>query len=177
MLYGSKVALRARHDADVAVLHAELHDDVETRSRADNRPWQPIPPGSPASPYAVADPTNGAACFSVVDSVSEELAGEAVLWDIDLHNRRAHVGLALRPAFRGRGLAADVVRVLCHYGFTVRGLQRLQIETLADNVAMIRAAERAGFTREGTLRGSSWLAGGFADEAIFGLLAAEWTGV
>ena len=39
MLHGQRVTLRARLDADVPVLHAELHDDVETRSRADSRPW------------------------------------------------------------------------------------------------------------------------------------------
>jgi RimJ/RimL family protein N-acetyltransferase len=79
--------------------------------------------------------------------------------------------MALRPAFRGRGLSTDIVRVLCHYGFTVRGLHRLQIETLADNAAMIGAATRAGFVLEGTLRGAAWVSGSFADEVIFGLLA------
>lgn len=175
MLRGSKVGLRARHDADIPILQAELYDDVATRSRADSRPWRPIPPGSAASPYVVADPTNdAAACFSVVELSSDELAGEALLWSIDLHNRTAHIGISLRPAFHGKGFGTDVVRVLCHYGFAVRGLNRLQIETLADNAAMIRVAAKTGFTREGTLRGSAWADGGFADEIVLGLLAAEW---
>jgi len=66
------------------------------------------------------------------------------------------------------------VRVLCHYGFAVRGLHRLQLETLTGNAAMIRAATRAGFRLEGTLRSSTWVLGAFEDEAVFGLLAAEW---
>ena len=40
---------------------------------------------------------------------------------------------------------------------------------------MIAAANRAGFTREGTLRGTSWVGGAFADDAVFGLLAEEWS--
>jgi len=111
----------------------------------------------------------------VVDLATGELAGEALLWDIDLHNRAAHIGISLRPAFRGRGLGADVVRVLCRYGFAIRGLHRLQAETLSTNNAMIQAAGRAGFTREGTLRRAAWVDGEFADEVILGLLAAEWT--
>jgi len=103
-----------------------------------------------------------------------ELAGEALLWSIDTHNRSAHIGVSLRPAYRGRGLGTDVVRALCGYGFRVRGLHRLQIETLTDNVAMVRAAIRAGFTREGTLRRSAWFDGGFLDEAVLGLLVSEW---
>lgn len=175
MLRGELAGLRARRDSDVPVLQAELYDDVATRIRADFRAWRPIPPGSPASPYAVTDPADDAATFSVVRLATDELAGEAVLWGIDLHNRTAHVGISLRRAFRGYRLGTDTVRLLCYYGFAVRGLHRLQIETLADNTAMIAAATRAGFTREGTLRGSAWVDGAFAGEAIFGLLAAEWS--
>jgi hypothetical protein len=60
-------------------LQSELYDDVATRSRADSRPWRPIPPGSAASPYTVGDPTDDAACFSVVELTGNELAGEALL--------------------------------------------------------------------------------------------------
>jgi RimJ/RimL family protein N-acetyltransferase len=170
MLRGDKISLRARYETDVPVLHSELYDDVATRSRADSRPWRPIAPGSSASPYAVSDPSDEVAFFSVVHLADDELAGEALLWGIDVHNRTAHLGLSLRPAFRGRGLGADTVRVLCRYGFAVRGLHRLQIETLADNAAMIRAAGQAGFVLEGTLRRAAWVNGEFIDEVILGLL-------
>ncbi len=173
MLRGELTGLRARHDSDIPVLHAGLYDDVATRVRADSRPWQPIPPG-PGSPYVVTGPDDHAACFSVVELAAGELAGEALLWRIDLHNRTAHIGISLLPAFRGRGLGADAVRVLCRYGFAIRGLNRLQVETLADNGAMIRAATQAGFAREGTLRHSVWVNGDFADEVVLGLLATEW---
>ncbi len=133
MLRGDRVGLRARYQADVPVLHSELYDDVVTRSRADTRPWRPINPGSAASPFAVTDPTDDAAVFSVVELAGDDLAGEALLWNIDPHNRTAHLGISLRPAFRGRGLGTDVVRVLCTYGFAVRGLHRLQVDTLADH--------------------------------------------
>ena len=80
MLRGKSIGLRARRESDVRVLHTELYDNVVTRSRADSRPWRPIPPGSAASPYAVAEPSDDAACFSVVDLADDELAGEALLW-------------------------------------------------------------------------------------------------
>jgi RimJ/RimL family protein N-acetyltransferase len=174
MLRGDRIGLRARHDTDVSILDAELYDDVATRSRADSRPWRPITPGSKASPYAVADPTDDAASFSVVDLADDQLVGEALLWGIDQHNRAAHIGISLRPSFRGRGLAADVIHVLCAYGFQVLGLHRLQIDTLADNAPMIRAAAIVGFVEEGTLRHSAWVNGDFADQVILGLLATDW---
>jgi len=174
VIRGEKTGLRARHESDVPVLHNELYDDVATRSRADSRPWRPVPPGS-HSPFAVSGPSDEAACFSVVELKSQELAGEALLWGIDTHNRTAHIGIALRPAFRGRGLSVDVLHTLCEYGFALRGLQRLQIETRTDNTPTLAAATKVGFTREGTLRHSAWVYGTFADEAILGLLATEWT--
>jgi RimJ/RimL family protein N-acetyltransferase len=172
MLRGVKVGLRARQQADIAVLHAELYDDVATRSRADSHPWRPVPPEAPASPFAVSDASN-AACFSVVDLASGELAGDALLWGIDQHNRTAHDGVSLRPAFRGRGLGTDVVCVLCGYGFTVLGPHRLQVDTLADNAAMIRAGLQAGFVQEGKLRRAAWVSGDFADEVILGCFQAS----
>ncbi|MFZ0171971.1 MAG: GNAT family protein [Acidimicrobiales bacterium] len=174
MLRGERVALRARIESDVAVLHAELYDDVVTRTRTDSRPWRPISPDAPAAPYRISDPTDDWAAFSVVDLGDGDLAGEAILWGIDPHNRSAHVGISLRPAFRGRGLGADAVRVLCEYGFTVRGLHRLGVETLRDNGPMLRIAEQVGFVREGVLRRAAWVNGQFIDEVVFGMLAEQW---
>lgn len=177
MLRGELTGLRARLPGDTEILHAELYEDVETRIRADTRPWVPIPSG-PASPFwaggaAGASQPADAAVFSVVELATGELAGEALLWAIDPHNRLAHIGISLRPACRGRGLGTDALLVLCRYGFAIRGLHRLQLETLADNEAMIRVAQQAGFTREGVTRGSDWVNGRFADSVLFGLLDSD----
>ncbi len=171
VLTGEKIILRAREARDVAVLDVGLYNDVTTRSRADSRPWRPMPPGSVMSPYAPTDPSDEVAMFSIVERSSGDLAGEALLWGIDLHSRGAHVGLALLPPFRGRRLASDVLGVLAWYGFTVRGLHRLQIETLASNTAMLNAARRAGFAHEGTLSESAWVLGDYVDEVVLGLVA------
>jgi RimJ/RimL family protein N-acetyltransferase len=176
MLSGERVGLRARQESDMAVLHAELHDDIPTRVRANGRPWRPVAPG-PDSPYAVVDQGEGFDRFAVVELSTGELAGDASVWGLDPHNRLAHLGLSLRPAFRGRGLGTDVLRVLCEYGFRVRGLRRLQVDTLADNEAMIKAAVAVGFTVEGTLRQAAWVYGDILDEVVLGLLADEWRAI
>ncbi|RKN39021.1 GNAT family N-acetyltransferase [Streptomyces hoynatensis] len=174
MLKGTKVGLRARHEDDIPILQAELYDDAVTHSRAQGSPWRPFTPGSKHSPVMVNDTDQGIASFSVVELDGGTLVGTATLWGIDTHNRSAHIGLGLLPSARGKGYGTDVVAVLCHYGFVVRGLHRLQIETLADNAAMLRSAERNGFVREGVLRSSSWVLGEFLDEVLLGLLAEDW---
>ena len=143
MLRGELIGLRAQQDSDVEVFEAELLNDVETRVRSDSRPWRPVAPGSADSPYrgpAARGDHGEVVKFSAVELATGELVGEALLWAIDLHNRSAHIGISLRPAFRGKHLGTDVVRVLCRYGFAIRGLHRLQVDTLADNDAMIGAA-------------------------------------
>lgn len=174
MLRGSKVGLRARHEEDIPILRAELYDDVVNSSRAESGPWRPIAPGSKDPRLVVDDTKEGSVKFSVVALEGDTLVGTAALWGIDNHNRSAHIGLGLRPSCRGKGYGTDVVAVLCHYGFVVLGLQRLQIETLADNAAMLRSAERNGFVREGVLRSSAWVMGEFLDEVLLGLLVKDW---
>jgi RimJ/RimL family protein N-acetyltransferase len=173
-LSGEHVALRARQPDDVPILQAQLFDDIVMRARADTRPWLPLPPDPSLSPYAVTAPSDDAAFFSVVSAAEDELVGEALLWGIDAHNRLAHVGLALIPEVRGRGWSVEALRLLCRYGFVVRGLNRLQLETVADNAAMIRGAARAGFREEGLLKQAAWVLGSFVDSTVMGLLATDW---
>ncbi|MGH8878379.1 MAG: GNAT family N-acetyltransferase [Stackebrandtia sp.] len=174
MLRGSKVGLRARHQDDVPVLRAELYDDVVNAARAEGGPWRPLTPESKDPRLVVDESRQELVQFSVVDLHGGTLIGTAVLANIDNHNRSAHIGLGLLPSTRGKGYGTDVVAVLCHYGFVVRGMHRLQIETLADNYAMLRSAERNGFVREGVMRSSSWVMGEFLDEVLLGLLAQDW---
>ncbi|MER5353093.1 GNAT family protein [Kitasatospora sp. NPDC002551] len=174
MVRGDRIGLRARHEDDIPILRTELYDDVVNSARAEGRPWRPITPGS-KDPRLVGDDSNPAHVpFSVVELEGGTLVGTATLWGIDTHNRCAHIGLGLLPSTRGKGYGTDVVAALCHYGFVVRGLHRLQVETLSDNTAMLRAAERNGFVREGVLRSSAWVLGEFLDQVVLGLLARDW---
>ncbi len=171
------IGLRAQQDSDIEIFEAELLNDAETRMRSDSRPWRPVAPGSADSPYRESGPRGDhseTVTFSAVELATGELVGNALLWGIDLHNRNAHLGISLRPTFRGKHLGTDIVSVLCHYGFVIRGLHRLQVDTLADNYAMIGAASRVGFVLDGTLRQFAWVNGSFADEVILSLLASEW---
>ncbi|GGT37188.1 GNAT family N-acetyltransferase [Streptomyces purpureus] len=174
MLRGTKIGLRARHEDDIPILRTELYDDVVNAARAESGPWRPIRPGSKDQRLDADGEDPGIVQFSVVELEGDTLVGTAALWGIDSHNRSAHIGLGLLPSSRGKGYGTDVVATLCHYGFVVFGLRRLQIETLADNTAMLRSAERNGFVREGVLRSSAWVMGEFLDEVLLGLLVQEW---
>lgn len=163
--------MRARRDTDVPILHAALYDDVATRLLLSGQPWRPVP--VERSPFQPSQDEH-ADVFTVADTSGDTPLGQATLWGVDSHNRLGHLGMALLPEHRGHGYASEVTQLLCRHGFQLRGLHRLQIETLADNTAMIRTATSAGFRQEGLLRRSAWMAGQFVDEVIYGLLVDEW---
>lgn len=174
MLSGHRITLRARLETDVPVLHANLYDDIATRLLTSGRPWWPLPVDRSPFHSRPDDDNDQFARFTVAELASDAPVGSAALWGIDSHNRLAHLGLSLLPEHRGRGYAGEAMQLLCRYAFEIRGLHRLQLETLADNAAMVGTARAAGFTQEGVLRGSAWMPGRFCDEIIFGLLADDW---
>ncbi|GAA3441486.1 N-acetyltransferase [Planomonospora venezuelensis] len=166
------MVLRAVTRDDLAALH-RLYEDVETAVSAHETPWAPEALDQALARYDGRRPDPANVSFTVESLPGGEVLGSALVWGIDSFNRNAHLGVSLLPEARGRGYAPDVLRVLCDYAFRIRGLHRLGLETLATNAAMIAAAEKAGFRREGTRRAHAWVLGAFVDEALFGLLAEE----
>ena len=173
MLRGREVALRARIESDVPILHAGLYEDVDTRAEADGRAWRPMASDAEGNPFRVREPSVEVAPFTVVALDDQRVLGDALLWQIDLHNRGAHIGLGVLREARGRGIGGDVTELLCRYAFRTLGLHRLQIETLVDNGPMLAVATRVGFTVEGTLRSAEWVNGRFVDQVVLAL-AEEW---
>jgi RimJ/RimL family protein N-acetyltransferase len=176
MLRGRTVALRARVEADVPILHSGFYEDVETHSTSDGRAWRPMAVEADANPFKVKEPLPDVAVFTIVALDDDRVVGDAVLWSIDLHNRNAHVGLGILPESRGRGFGLDATEIMCRYAFRTLGLHRLQVETNVDNAAMLAVARRAGFSDEGILREAGWANGRFVDEAVLGLLSDAWSG-
>jgi len=65
----------------------------------------------------------------------------------------ADVGFMTAPSARGRGYLPAALTALCAWGFTTLGLARIEWRANVGNTASRRAAEKAGFVVEGTLRG------------------------
>ena len=61
----------------------------------------------------------------------------------------ATVAVSVFPEERGRGIAPRAMRLAATWGLRELGLHRVVAEAAADNVASIRAIEKAGFRREG----------------------------
>ncbi|TDD66395.1 GNAT family N-acetyltransferase [Actinomadura rubrisoli] len=80
------------------------------------------------------------------------------------------IGVALLPEARGRGAGTRAQRLLVSYLFAHTQANRVQAETEVDNIAEQRALEKAGFTREGVMRGYGFRDGRFRDAVLYGIV-------
>ena len=95
------------------------------------------------------------------------------LSEVRLGQGCAAVGYWLTPGARGRGTAAQAVRLLAHWAFAELSLARLELTCGPDNEASQRVAARCGFSREGLLRSHVPFKGGRRDSVLYSLLPGE----
>jgi RimJ/RimL family protein N-acetyltransferase len=86
---------------------------------------------------------------------------ESVAWNI---------GISLIPEMRGLGLGSRAQRLLADYLFATTSVNRVEAGTDVANLAEQRALEKAGFVREGVLRGAQYRAGAWHDLAIYAVV-------
>ena len=88
-------------------------------------------------------------------------------------NHSWNIGIGLLPEARGRGVGTVAQRMLVLYLFAHTQVNRIDANTDVTNVAEQRALEKAGFTREGVLRGAQFRNGRFHDMVIYSILRSE----
>ena len=114
-----------------------------------------------------------AADLTILDAATGAVVGGCALFYDEPATGQAMVGYSLLPEARGRGLAARTVRLVAGWAFGV-GVARLWAGTRPDNVASQRVLERAGFQREGLLRGRLPGPDGVrVDSVVYGRLATD----
>jgi RimJ/RimL family protein N-acetyltransferase len=91
-------------------------------------------------------------------------SGPAYCWSI---------GIILAPEARGQGHGTAAQRLLVRYLFAHTLVNRIEAATEVDNLAEQRALEKAGFTREGVLRGVGFRAGRWRDGVLYSILRDE----
>jgi aminoglycoside 6'-N-acetyltransferase len=129
----------------------------------------------PAADFPIGDDPDSTRLVIEVDGVVAGLIqfGE----EEEPKYRHAAVDIFLDPSFHGRGIGTEAVRRIVRHLIDDRGHHRITIDPAADNVAAIRAYEKAGFRPVGVMReyerdhaGSGW-----HDGLLMELLARDLT--
>jgi RimJ/RimL family protein N-acetyltransferase len=84
-----------------------------------------------------------------------------------------NMGIGLLPEFRGRGYGTLAQRLLVEHLFDATELDRVEASTDVDNLAEQRSLEKAGFQREGILRGAQLRGGLRRDIVHYGFLRTD----
>jgi RimJ/RimL family protein N-acetyltransferase len=124
----------------------------------------------------VAPPARSAV-LSVLDASTGALLGgvswHAVDYGGTLGCSAWNIGIGLLPSARGRGVGSIAQRLLVEHLFATTPLDRIEAGTDVENVAEQRALRKAGFRREGVLRGTQLRGGDRHDLVHFGILRSD----
>jgi RimJ/RimL family protein N-acetyltransferase len=83
-------------------------------------------------------------------------------------------GLALLPDYRGRGVGSEAQRLILHYLFNYTTANRVEGLTDSENVVTQHMLGKAGFVREGVVRGCYFHRGSWRDLVLYGLLREDY---
>lgn len=115
----------------------------------------------------------GDSSYLVASIPDGSFAGFVCWWPLGASGPRGacfEIGILLLPDYRGKGLGAAAQRLLAEYLFATTLANRLQATTDIENVAEQRALERAGFLREGVMRGAGFVGGRWRDGVLYARL-------
>jgi RimJ/RimL family protein N-acetyltransferase len=114
---------------------------------------------------------------AVVDAATHDLIGQ-VNWHVVGYGRTAgcsawNIGIGLLPDRRGRGTGAVALRLLAEHLFATTVIDRVEASTDRANLASQRALGKAGFQREGVIRGAQLRGGERRDMIGYSLLRSD----
>jgi RimJ/RimL family protein N-acetyltransferase len=158
------VVLRPLEVADAEALFA-AHGDPETHHYWSSPAHRNV--DETARYIAETLAIDGAHVWAITESGGEALGRVA------LFARRegvGEVGIIMRREASGRGLASKALNLVIAYGFGPLGLHRIFADIDPDNSASLSLFLRAGFQREGLLRGNWKTHLGVRDSVIMGKL-------
>ena len=108
----------------------------------------------------------------VIMAADGSVLGSCGVNQIDEVKHRGNLGYWVRTSATGRGVATAAIQQVVRWVFENTNLDKLEVVVSTRNAASIRAAEKAGATREGVSQGRLWLHGTAHDAVIFSFVRA-----
>ena len=111
--------------------------------------------------------------WCVAHRETDEALGTAGLHLAPIAAGRATAGYAVAPRSRARGVAGQALTALTRFAWSLPELHRIELYIEPWNVASQRAAERAGYDREGLLRSHQEINGQRVDMFLYAAIRPE----
>lgn len=95
--------------------------------------------------------------------------GSAYIRDIDRKHNKGEYGLFIGESMsRGKGIGAEVTRLMLKYAFEELKLHRIYSRVLSDNIISLKSAFRGGLEQEGFCKDDVFLNGTYQDVYLLG---------
>jgi [ribosomal protein S5]-alanine N-acetyltransferase len=172
---GQRILLRELKETD----WPEIHDYA---SRAEVSKFQAWGPNSEAETIdfvhkAMDDAKRNpqSRFLFVIETLKDHtLIGAAEINVRDACNQSGEIGYLINPKFWGKGFATEAARLLIGYGFKQLSFHRIYATCHPENAASTKVLEKAGMTKEGTLRDHLKMNDGWRDSHLYSILEHEW---
>lgn len=107
-------------------------------------------------------------------STQEEYMGEILYFKGLDYQSGYEVGYELFDSrFEGKGYMSEALLLFCAYLFSIRPINRIQVNVMEENIGSARVAEKCGFTYEGTMRKATFNRGKYHNLRLYSLLREE----
>ncbi|QUL52240.1 GNAT family N-acetyltransferase [Paenibacillus tritici] len=121
---------------------------------------------------------SGAHMFSIVDLQSDIAIGRCLLFDVNLIDRNAKLGIFIgNKEFWGKGFGSDALRLLLDYGFNLLNLNNIMLGAFAFNERAIQCYKKVGFKEIGRRRQARIIGGVKYDSVLMDMLAEEFESI
>jgi RimJ/RimL family protein N-acetyltransferase len=168
------VTLRDYEERDIPEILIAYQDDPRLHTLiGEDRPPSGAELGTRAEREQAARAAGERATLTILEPGADTCRGQINVDEVDWDHARGGLTIWLAPQVRGRGLGRRALALMGRWLLKTCALAR--VELLADpaNVAVIRAAQAAGFAPEGILRQYERKRGQRIDVMVLSLIPAD----
>lgn len=109
----------------------------------------------------------------IIETLDGINVGAVNLNSIDERNGTFSIGIQVDRDYRGKGFGTEAMRILLHYAFLERRLNKFNVSVLCGNIGSATMMKKLGCQQEGIRRQVVYTDGQYMDEILFGLTKDE----
>lgn len=178
MIFGQRIRLRAPEKEDIPRFVAWVNDPEVRRGISLYLPFSTLDEERWFNHMLERPQYEHPLVIEVRQSDQPEIwvpIGNIGFHEVDWRTRSAEFGIMIgEKTYWNQGYGTEAVRLLIAHGFQSLNLNRIFLRVFENNLAAIRAYEKAGFTLEGRLRQAEFQQGKFIDVLVMSILRSEW---
>jgi ribosomal-protein-alanine N-acetyltransferase len=168
------VAVRDYAERDIPEILIAHQDDPRMHLlTGEDRPPSGAELGRAAERESAERGIGESATLTILEAGADTCRGQIRVHPVDWEQARAEVCIWLAPQVRGRGMGRAALRLAGAWLLGRCGLARVELLAEPDNEPMVRAAQAAGFVREGVLREYLRKRGKGVDVVIMSLIPGD----